>query len=71
MLRDFANALRELRRVFGEAGGSYRPDLHYMRGPGPKWHAKYGNLVAAKVAAKASAERPVSEAMAKLAGRRA
>ena len=24
--------------------GAYRPDLHYMRGPGPKWHAKYGGL---------------------------
>jgi len=21
---------------------SYRPELHYMRGPGPKWHAKHG-----------------------------
>jgi hypothetical protein len=21
-------------------GRSYRPELHYMRGPGPKWHAK-------------------------------
>jgi len=20
----------------------YRPELHYMRGPGPKWHEKYG-----------------------------
>jgi hypothetical protein len=20
--------------------GDYRPELHYMRGPGPKWHAK-------------------------------
>ncbi len=20
----------------------YRPELHYMRGPGPKWHAKHG-----------------------------
>jgi hypothetical protein len=20
----------------------YRPEKHYMRGPGPKWHAKYG-----------------------------
>jgi hypothetical protein len=66
MLRDFANALRELQRVFGEAGGSYRPDLHYMRGPGPKWHAKYGSLVAAKAP---TAERPA--AIAKLAERRA
>lgn len=23
------------------AGNTYRPELHYMRGPGPKWHAKY------------------------------
>ena len=23
------------------AGNPYRPELHYMRGPGPKWHAKY------------------------------
>jgi len=23
------------------AGSPYRPELHYMRGPGPKWHAKY------------------------------
>ena len=20
----------------------YRPERHYMRGPGPAWHAKYG-----------------------------
>jgi hypothetical protein len=20
---------------------SYRPELHYMRGPGPKWHEKH------------------------------
>jgi len=20
----------------------YRPERHYMRGPGPKWHAKHG-----------------------------
>jgi hypothetical protein len=23
------------------ASNPYRPELHYMRGPGPKWHAKY------------------------------
>jgi hypothetical protein len=23
----------------------YRPELHYMRGPGPKWHAKHRSLV--------------------------
>lgn len=23
----------------------YRPERHYMRGPGPKWHAKHRALV--------------------------
>ena len=23
----------------------YRPELHYMRGPGPKWHQKYGAAI--------------------------
>jgi hypothetical protein len=23
----------------------YRPELHYMRGPGPRWHAKHRNFV--------------------------
>jgi hypothetical protein len=44
MWRNLEKAIRELGRSFGEGGTSYRPDLHYMRGPGPKWHAKYGNL---------------------------
>ena len=24
--------------------GGYRPELHYMRGPGPAWHAKNGQV---------------------------
>jgi hypothetical protein len=44
MLRDFTKALREAWRLSVPGGGAYRPDLHYMRGPGPKWNAKYGNL---------------------------
>jgi hypothetical protein len=23
----------------------YRPELHYMRGPGPKWREKYGQAI--------------------------
>jgi hypothetical protein len=47
MLRDVSKALRGLRRILGDGfGGSYRPDLHYMRGPGPKWHAKHAGFVA-------------------------
>jgi hypothetical protein len=25
----------------------YRPELHYMRGPGPKWHAKHAPVLVA------------------------
>jgi len=35
MWRGISKAFREL-LVTGNSGGSYRPDLHYMRGPGPK-----------------------------------
>jgi hypothetical protein len=44
MWHNFTRVMRELQRSFGEGGAAYRPDLHYMRGPGPKWRAKYGNL---------------------------
>ena len=27
-------------RLLQVACNPYRPELHYMRGPGPKWHAK-------------------------------
>ena len=34
--------LAELFRSLAEAlFDPYRPELHYMRGPGPKWHAKH------------------------------
>lgn len=29
---------KQLARVFDP----YRPELHYMRGPGPKWRKKHG-----------------------------
>jgi len=35
-----AKAIRELERTCNEVFDSYRPELYYMRGPGPKWHAK-------------------------------
>jgi hypothetical protein len=44
MWSNLTKALRELQRGFGDVGGSYRPDLHYMRGPRSEWCAKFGNL---------------------------
>jgi len=32
----------EWHRLIARACDSYRPERHYMRGPGPKWHAKHG-----------------------------
>jgi len=32
------------RQMTREVVRPYRPELHYMRGPGPAWHAKHGNL---------------------------
>jgi hypothetical protein len=29
-------------QFFIRAFDPYRPELHYMRGPGPAWRAKYG-----------------------------
>jgi hypothetical protein len=38
LLSDFPHPRRTLLILFDP----YRPELHYMRGPGPKWHAKHG-----------------------------
>ena len=35
---DFANVVQNLVK---DVLDSYRPGLHYMRGPGPKWRAKH------------------------------
>lgn len=43
--RLFAIAAR-LTGLLGLARDRYRPEQHYMRGPGPKWHAKQqGNAI--------------------------
>jgi len=39
----FFAALQVLRRL-GLALNSYKPELHYMRGPGPKWREKHANF---------------------------
>jgi hypothetical protein len=33
----------ELQKVLKGLFDPYRPELHYMRGPGPKWRAKYAD----------------------------
>jgi hypothetical protein len=42
-LAEIADLFRNLARALVDP---YRPELHYMRGPGPKWHAKHAPSVA-------------------------
>ena len=39
---DFAGVVHNL---ILDVRDSYRPELHYMRGPGPKWHAKQRAII--------------------------
>lgn len=34
------------RTTMGTPAGRYRPEAHYMRGPGPQWRAKHGHTSA-------------------------
>jgi len=38
LIADFGEMLENLAKSLFD---TYRPELHYMRGPGPKWHAKH------------------------------
>ena len=38
-------------RLFTKVFNPYRPELHYMRGPGPAWRAKYGDPVSFRLQA--------------------
>lgn len=43
----------------GVMHGGYRPERHYMRGPGPKWHEKHADarLIPARAAASGRMDR--------------
>lgn len=40
--RRSGTARRMMERLIEKMRDPYRPELHYMRGPGPKWRAKHG-----------------------------
>jgi len=42
-LADLGEFLQNLARSLFDP---YRPELYYMRGPGPKWHAKHERAAA-------------------------
>jgi hypothetical protein len=41
LLRRLDRLVTGWHRLIDRAIDSYRPERHYMRGPGPKWHAKH------------------------------
>ena len=43
-----AGLVAELRKILNASLDPYRPELHYMRGPGPKWREKHGNATPAR-----------------------
>jgi hypothetical protein len=59
-----AEAIREFQRAFADASSAYRPELHYMRGPGPKWRARRAG--GASAAAPLSVEVPALRGLAEV-----
>ena len=58
--RGVSRGLAEFARLFRRSMvDPYRPELHYMRGPGPKWRAKH---------AAAPVEAPVMHGLARIKG---
>jgi hypothetical protein len=55
---------RHWRRLAGYLSDQYRPELHYMRGPGPKWREKHGISAAAVGPAVAPTQRRIPERFA-------
>jgi hypothetical protein len=41
----FLLAVKAVRDAIREMTDPYRPELHYMRGPGPKWAERHGSAV--------------------------
>ena len=41
LLRRLDVLMTKWHRLIDRACDNYRPERHYMRGPGPKWHAKH------------------------------
>jgi hypothetical protein len=55
MRRNLTYPVRELSQSFARLFDPYRPELHYMRGPGPKWRAKRAGVAMTASATDAAA----------------
>jgi hypothetical protein len=57
ILLAIAEAWRDLRKGLLD---TYRPELHYMRGPGPRWHEKHGTPHAIRLRRVVRTPRPAA-----------
>lgn len=58
----FPAAAKAWRRLHKALFDTYRPELHYMRGPGPKWRERHGALQTSRsgaVVKPAASNRPL------------
>jgi hypothetical protein len=46
LLRRLDAIMARCHRLIERARDPYRPERHYMRGPGPKWHARHRTDIA-------------------------
>jgi hypothetical protein len=60
-----SDSITELSRTFAQLTNSYRPELHYMRGPGPKCHAKRAGIATKPRGRRADAEPALEIAKAR------
>lgn len=67
MLQNFTTAVRELQRTFSDAFNPYRPELYYMRGPGPACLAKAAPKAAPNASSTDSMRRGTLSGYRKLA----
>ncbi len=56
MRLSLSDSISELSQTFAQLANSYRPELHYMRGPGPKWHARRAGIATEPTASAVDAE---------------
>ena len=62
---NLSESISELSRIFASLGNSYRPELYYMRGPGPKWHAKRAGIATEPTAGRIEHEAALEIAKAR------
>jgi hypothetical protein len=52
LVEQLSAIVRQWRSQLADLFNPYRPELHYMRGPGPRWHARHRQLHALRATAK-------------------